>query len=384
MDESTVFLYLDALPWRRISSDMPFLSDFCEKGTARTLENVLGYSLAIQSVMLSGTYSDENNFWLPYYFSPRRSHYRFLQQMPRSFVMPLEKSWPLRYAFRELTNRVFREGKKVLARNIPLSVLPYFGFFSAYYLDESPFFNQIREELLREGTDLVYIGPPHTANIYKSLFRCLNEKFGDEKKNRNFLFFVYDDKVDDYSHTYGPFSNEVHTYLRFLDRTLNETYRELLKTGTNMIIFSDHGQAEVKNYVDIISYLSRRKIEFQQDYLCFIDATTALFWIKNERKREIVVRALEGLKVGKVIDERLRKKYHVDFRHRLYGDFTYLLHPEYMFFPNFWGRVSPMRGTHGYAPENPCQDAFFATNLRNCKIPKHVKDIRSVILGLYA
>jgi len=388
MREIIVFLFLDALPYERIFTRMPSLSNFCTKGTFRVLSNVLGYSFAIHSTMLSGTYPDENNLWLPYYFSPETSPFKFLDHVPNLLTNFLDKGWLPRYGIRELSRLIQVDGgKKTIARNIPFSILSYFDFYPNWYMNESPFFQELRRHLSKRDTKLLYLGPPkQKSNLYRTFLNCLKEEFRDKEKNSNTIFLLYDDKLDDYSHTYGPDSEEASAYLVYLDRTLDEIFKilkiKLDEDGSRVIVFSDHGHATIRQTVDILNYLSKQGLRLGKDFLCFIDATLALFWVEDGKMLEKLMASLNRLKVGKIINEDLRRKYRIDFHHRLYGDIFYVLPPGYMFFPNFWGRIRPMKGAHGYEPEFPCQKAFFATNLKYSTIPGHVKDIRSVIAGL--
>jgi len=386
MREIIVFLYLDALPYEKIFTKMPSLSNFCTKGTFRILSSVLGYSFAIHSTMLSGTYPDENNLWLPYYFSPDTSPFKFLDYVPNLLTNFLDKSWVPRCGIRELSRLIHIHGGKItIAGNIPLSILSYFDFYPCYYFNESPFFQELRRSLLERGTELLYLGPPkQRSNLYSTFLNRLKEEFRDKERNIKTIFLLYDDKLDGYSHTYGPDSEEASAYLVYLDKTFDEIYK-ILKTElgdrSRVIIFSDHGHATVRQTVDVLSYLSKKGLRLGKDFLCFIDATLALFWVEDEKMLKRLMDSLNQLKVGKIINGDLRRKYRIDFRHRLYGDIFYVLPPGYIFFPNFWGKI-PMKGAHGYEPESPCQKAFFATNLECSTIPGYVKDIRSVIAGL--
>ncbi len=74
MQELVIFFYIDALNSSFIApSIMPFLSNLATKHRYTQLENVIGYSFAIQSCMLSGKYPEETNHWLPYFYSPQES-----------------------------------------------------------------------------------------------------------------------------------------------------------------------------------------------------------------------------------------------------------------------------------------------------------------------
>ena len=74
MSKTTVFFYIDALDSGMLSAKFtPFLFNLANKGYYQKLENIAGFSFAIQSCMLSGKYPDENLHWMPYFYSPENS-----------------------------------------------------------------------------------------------------------------------------------------------------------------------------------------------------------------------------------------------------------------------------------------------------------------------
>ena len=156
----------------------------------------------------------------------------------------------------------------------------------------------------------------------------LNSKFENE------LIIAYDDSLDMLGHRFGPNSIDCQTYARFLDQALQKTYGKMKERFGNdfiFIIFSDHGQSDFIGSVDIVSELRDVGLEIGKDYFCFIDATMALFWPKVSSEEEIISK-LNKSKVGQVIDRKLRKAYHIDFKNRKFGDIIFALRPGFTFF----------------------------------------------------
>src|SRR3989304_8479929 len=119
MKNLVLFLYIDALKSSFLRPDiMPFLSNFAAKHHSQVLENVFGYSFAIQSCLLSGKYPDETNHWMPYFYCPEESPFLFKTLNAIKAFSPLDRLHTLRY----LTVRGSRQlllRKGVQANNIP-------------------------------------------------------------------------------------------------------------------------------------------------------------------------------------------------------------------------------------------------------------------------
>ena len=67
-----LFIYVDALNSNFVNSNaMPFVYNMAKEHCYQELENVIGYSFAIQSSMLSGEYPENNDHWMPYFLFSR-------------------------------------------------------------------------------------------------------------------------------------------------------------------------------------------------------------------------------------------------------------------------------------------------------------------------
>jgi len=156
--------------------------------------------------------------------------------------------------------------------------------------------------------------------------------------------------------------------------------------GKNLafFVFSDHGQCELAHSLDLLSELEKRALHFVEDYLCFIDATMALFWPQNEVIKEKILKVLAEIKIGKVINEDLREHYHIKFNDKRFGEIIFVLKPRETFFPNFFSPFSAMRGLHGYLPEDEVQKGFLISSKQFSYPPQHVKDLRNLLLEVSA
>ena len=381
MSPISVFFYIDALDHRMVSAEhTPFICNLADKGDYHELENIVGYSFAIQSCMLSGQYPDENLHWMPYFYSPQNSPILFKALSKVGKFTPLDKLSCARYGLLRILRKLFLE-RGVHPNNIPLSVIGSISLFPYYYMNELPAFYELNKVLdERYRTALIYLGPPKVKdNVYVSLSRYV--KASANRKAKSIL--VYDDTLDRVGHAFGPFSSQYVNCVRKLDAVLAKISAKILKIDADatLLFFSDHGQSELTDCVDIVSELAKVGLKMPDDYQCFIDATIGLFWPNNGAIQERMTSFFTTLKVGTLIDDRLREKYHLKFADRkMYGDIIYILRPGWAFFPNFFSPLKPMKGLHGYLPENKVQKALIISNRAFDFDISHVRDLRRAFL----
>jgi hypothetical protein len=385
MKKLILFFYIDALNHDVITpSVMPFLSNLMENNYYQEVENVLGYSFAIQSSMLSGKYPDESLHWMPYFFSPEKSSLLFKTITKLGHVFPIDNAPPLRYLVERFSSEFFMK-KGVKANNTPTSVMDRISIYPYYYINELPFYNELKQFLQIEySSSLDYFGPPKMRG--DEVYRLLLERFKKNADDNVEFLIIYEDRLDNIGHGFGPYSDNYKKFARYLDKILMGIYRKVKNSlGQNVIFFffSDHGQYQFINSLDIISSLAREHVMFMKDYICFIDATLTLFWPMGNSNRDKIESILSFTEEGILIGEKLREKYHLKFgQNKMYGDLIYVLKPGWTFFPNFFSCFGTMKGLHGYLPENHAQKALLISDetceLRIC----HVKDIRNLIVEL--
>ena len=125
------------------------------------------------------------------------------------------------------------------------------------------------------------------------------------------------------------------------------------------IIWSDHGFADVKEYIDIEKDLPKRK-----DYLYFIAGTTLSLWFENENIKEKIEKVLNKIENLKKLNPETTKKNHIPFEKK-YGDSVYFIEKEKYFFPNFYQKSEneKFKAMHGY-PDDEELDGFIILDLK--------------------
>lgn len=384
MKKLAIFFYVDALNSSFLKpSIMPFLSDLASKHYYKELRNVMGYSFAIQSCMLSGKYPEETNHWMPYFYSPEESPLLFKTLNRIGTIFPLDRLPFLRYLMvRGSRKFLLKEGVQV--NNIPLCEIDKMAIYPYYYMCELPFFSELQDLLQKTShTRLTYLGPPKIkAQLYAHLLEYIRTS-----EHENEVTIAYDDTLDRLGHRFGPYSPQCSYYAKSLDHILSTIYEKLTRIfGKRLVffVFSDHGMCECSYQFNLLSELDEKRLKLGDDYLCFVDATLALFWPKNKVVKQKILDLLGEIKMGKVIDARAQKKYHIKFNDKRYGEITFALNPGGTFVPNFFSPFGAMKGLHGYLPEEDVQKGFLISNEKLSDRCKHVKDLRTVLLDVSA
>ncbi len=298
-------------------------------------------------------------------------------------IFPLDKSHFLRY----LTVRGFRHfflKDSAQANNIPLCEIDKMALYPYYYMCELPFFYELEELLEKKSeTALTYLGPPKTrTELHSSLLEHIKTS-----EHKNEAIIAYNDTLDRLGHMFGPYSFECMHYAKLLDRVLSFIYQKQKKTfgkRFKLFLFSDHGQCDCSCQFNLFSELDREGLKLGDDYICFVDATLALFWPEDKVVEEKILKILERIKMGKLVDEALQEKYRIRFDDERYGKIIFVLKPGATFLPNFFSPFNAMKGLHGYLPEDQVQKGFLVSNKKFPYPFKHVKDLKNLLLYICA
>ena len=392
-----IFIYVDALPLDSINEELtPFLYKLKAESELFVLDNILGYSFAIQSTLLSGKMPSETGHWMPYFrFPNKRSLIKVLSSIGRKIDFNQKLPFPLkilRWGFME--KLVLETGAKT--SGIPWKLIDEFCMYPYYYMNELSFFDEFKRELHEHwGTDLEYFGPPihknpvnETVLFLKTLLNPQNGSSTDK------LIIVYIDTLDALGHNHGVNSVTWKNAVVTVDKKLQLLYN-LLKNNFSdfkLQIFSDHGMSEIKQTIDILSYLHVNGVNLGTDAVVFVDATLVMVWVEDKSRKPLILSLFRKLGQDKVVvfdrelDSEVLQKYGVLFDDCLYGDIIVQTKPGYMFFPNFYSDLAPFKATHGFLPEEKDQLSFLISSSSDGKKsdfkPKHIKDLRQYLLSL--
>ena len=192
----------------------------------------------------------------------------------------------------------------------------------------------------------------------------MNRLLSQEKKD---IYYTQLMMVDKTIHKYGKYSKEAKNALRKIDCIVEKYVKKFLDKDRKgqVFIWSDHGFADIKKYINIEKYLTDNK-----GYFYFIAGTTAHFWFKNKENKEVVKDNLKNIDNIKILLEKDYIKYKIP-KDKKYGDLIIYVEKGNYLFPNFYQKSDKERfvSMHGY-PDDDELNGFLISNI---KIPEKLK-----------
>lgn len=376
----TVLLLLDAFRHDYVSeATTPFLWKCAQAGEHYVgVEQSLGF--CERSEILTGLRGDETGFFTAIGFDPPNSPYSkasglrlldiaekmtlfSLGLLPGNFSARVHKK--LRY----LVNRRFRKrGISMQAYAIPYTWLPYFALTEdridhrAFQAFPAP---SILELLENEGRSYCY--NTFTALNFPSPYQSDSERMGAvvriAEESPKDLYLVYIGAPDAAGHRYGPESSDFHKVLQQLDMELERFVRDLeqVNSGNRYLFVGDHGMLTVTKRFNAENEISRllrsTGLRKGRDVIYFLDSTMVRIWAMNDRIRNLLPDALTASELfnenGSWMDKPMAKSNHVPWPDQRYGDHLWVANPGILVFPDFFHRLAPCKGMHGYDPKLP-------------------------------
>jgi predicted AlkP superfamily pyrophosphatase or phosphodiesterase len=256
------------------------------------------------------------------------------------------------------------------AARIPFGLLSNFSFPMKFGLDHPRFSPNGRTvfDLLRDsGKKYMYHASP---GFRVTMDAACERAEKDMIPDLDFAFF-HIGNLDRTGHAHGPDSPEIRKELTGVDRGLERLYSvasERFDT-VHFVVMGDHGMISVTDYIDVPSALKTASRISRKEVLYFLDSTMVRFWFFSDRAREKVADALDSLKGGRILSQSDRDRYHLNYPHNRFGDLVFVADPGSLILPNFFQKNTPVKGMHGYAPEDYGQQAALLI-----KSPKAVED----------
>lgn len=377
---STIFILLDAFRADYLDEKVtPFLWECAQNGEHyQRVEQSLGY--CERSEFLTGLRPDETGFFTAVGFDPVNSPFpqtRWLSvlQVAESAVVEFLRLLPDRFGARvhnRLRGYVTKHfegcGVRMSPQRIPFSWLPYFAL-TEDRIDHrrSEAFPSPSILSMLESAGRTYCYDTFTALNFVSPFSSdsarLDAVLGDAPESLKDLYLVYISAPDTYGHRHGPESLRMREVLHQLDAELREFVQSLERKspGNRYMFLGDHGMLPVRRSIDAekeIGHMLRRVgLRKGRDVIYFLDSTMVRLWAMNPSARDLLKNLLETSAAfgscGFWMDEAQAAEYRIPWPDSRYGEFLWVADPGVIVFPDFFHRIEPCRGMHGYDPRHP-------------------------------
>jgi len=373
-DKIAINIFIDAFGWELYNQNTWFLERLATFKTP--LKSILGYSSACIPSIITSRPPSEHGYWSSFYYSPGTSPFRifkYLDFLPAAIT----DSARVRRYISKIAKRLYGFSGYFGIYSVPFKYLPYFDYQEKYDIwieggmkGSATIFDKLRQRqinffLEKDGSD-------------KTKFEKLNKALAERKISFAYLHL---NELDNLLHLNGKKSGIVKNKIRDYDIQIRELYDNAKKYyGTvDLTVFSDHGMKEVTAAYNLIKDIESLNLAYGRDYAAFYDATMARFWFLNTEARNKITDRLEEIREGRMLRDDELESFGVYFKDHKYGDAIFLMNPGFMIIPSFMGR-KPLRGMHGYHPDDPDSFAIYLTTADPEARPQTILDIFSFIL----
>jgi len=355
-----LIICIDGLGYDLISKQStPFLYDFGKKNSFFRLKTLFAFT-GIEYTFFTGKTPDQTGIWLEFVktsnsiFKSRALWLFSFNKKARNYVGAL---------LQLLKRRTWLSG----LQNLPQEMLQYFDTGVKRGLWELEVF-QKRDFAFYKWPFFVTKKDNHQKRQiifrYESDDKRLRRLLRSKKKA---IYYTQLMSIDKTIHKFGKKSRETERALKRIDNIIERYVTNFLSENDNADIFiwSDHGFADIKEYIDI------EKILPKGNYLYFIAGTTVSFWFQNEDTKKQVLEALSLIKEGRMLDARIAEKYKIPLSSQ-YGEIVFFIDKGNYFFPNFYQREFSEKfvAMHGY-PQDYELDGIFITNKKTRDLELH-------------
>ena len=365
-----LFVFVDACGWEIIRNDS-FAKSFAPN--RKRLASVFGYSSTCVPSILSGRWPDEHLNWCYFVYDPKNSPFkslRALRWLPNALTSRrIFRRWLSKFVKVQLSFRGYFD-----LYNIPFKYISLYDFtekkspLQPRGMNRGPnIFDFLEERKIRYHVSAPE--QPEPAN--------LEALIADVEKEEIDFAFLYWPGLDGLLHMVGNQSPEVPAKLRVYEQWIEKLLAAVKQhyAEARLYIFSDHGMANCDELLDLKAKIEPLPLNFGEDYVVVYDSTMARFWFFNDRARAEITRVLNGVPQGRIVPDEEMKQMRTLFEDRYFGELIFLVKEGVLIVPSHMGE-RPIRGMHGYHPNDPQSYAMLCTN--QAEIPADVNAIPDI------
>lgn len=345
MHKPILILFIDALPYDRGN----VIAENLQAKTYQKTVPGVGYSINVKAELFAGLNPDEVGFFCEWNYSSDKKLSLIYKMM-----LPFLEFFTSKSNFiNRVVHRIFGYLLKERVYAIPYNVLPLMvnsGPTSYEWAFDKP-------TLLTDGDFKRVLYSEEGVNderIFKKTIEIIAQ--GDCER-----LFVSTAQLDGVMHHYGMKCDEYENQIKLINTHVTDIVNKFIDVnGEDALYFiiSDHGMASVEQAIEF-DIEKKFGPPGNHSYVHFIDATFYRVWINKEELRDDMLKELNNLDGGRVLNQKEREHYGiVDNKH---GDIIYLLDEGYQFAPSFFGK-GICKSMHGYDSELESQLGIFISN----------------------
>lgn len=368
-----VYMFVDALGYS-IATRHGFMKETLSHRCK--VEMQFGYSAAAVPTILSGCRPREHGHFSFFYYDEKNSPFKIFRFAKYFFGAGLHpKCLFNRGRVRHIISKYFAKWRGYTGYfnlyGVPFERLPYFDYCEKndiFVADGLAPCKNLCDILLASGKKF------HISNWRNSDAQNVAEAVDAIKDGAEFLF-VYSGSFDSFMHMNAGDEDAISKKLEDYKKMAETIISELEKRGDySFTIISDHGMAPLAGVIDVASVLKTLPLKFGKDCVWLLDSTMARFWYLKPEAKEIVRKEMAKNfdKLTLLTDEQ-KKKYGIDFPNDKFGNDIFISDDGVQISPNDLG-AKPLRGMHGFMPEEEESYASFMSTSSPAFEPRSVAD----------
>jgi len=351
-----LFVFIDACGWEIVKND-PFVRD--QAPQRKRLTSVFGYSSACVPSILSGRWPVEHRNWSYFVYDPERSPFKSLRRLrwlpPSLTSRRIFRRWLSRFIKAQLNFRGYFD-----LYNIPFEYISLFDFTEKKSplrpggLNRGPnIFDYLEERNIRY----------HVSAPERTEEANLDALVRDLQKGQIDFAFLYWPGLDALLHRVGNQAPEISPKLRLYEKWIGKLLEAARQhyAETRLYVFSDHGMANCDELLDLKATINALPVRLGLDYAAVYDSTMARFWFFKDDARRQIERCLGNVTQGRIVPDEELAQLGAFFPDRYFGELIFLVKEGVLIVPSHMGQ-RPIRGMHGYHPNDPQSYALLCTN----------------------
>ncbi|GAB4226357.1 MAG: hypothetical protein Tsb0021_02240 [Chlamydiales bacterium] len=367
-----LFIFIDAFGWELYRRNSFFLDNLIVD--KKPLETIFGYSSACDPSIISGQPPSVHGMWSSYYYSPSTSPFeslKWLEWLPHR----LTNSHCVRHHLSRLVAKWYGFTGYFQLYQVPFRDLPLFDYAEKKWMWGT-------KNGLLKGTSIFDHLIEHRIPFYAKPSVSISEEEQCQQaikkiKNQEVSFvYLMLGKLDGIMHAKGTEAPETKDILKYYDQSIRDLIQqsEFHYDTVHWYVFSDHGMHNIKTCHNLQKEIEQLNLNYGKDYVAFYDATMARFWFLSPQAETTVRSFLAHHTMGNIIKKETLQEFETYFSDQQYGELIFLMKPGILIVPSFMGR-SPLKGMHGYHPQDPDSKAMICSNQ---SIPNSIKRIQDI------
>jgi hypothetical protein len=348
--------FIDGLAYGRLTPEvMPFVGSFPKI----RVRSQAGFSTTCWGNLWTGVYPDTHGHWFQVVRAPERSPFGPAAWIPRRAYR--HTHWLGLMAWQRLLS--------LRRRNRSVFGYPFMHFVHPHYwklfdvtedrvFGEAGFYQPRKylfEYLTERGVSWKVLGVHHDLRKMQQGVQTLKQQLAGNPDlvSTDLLFVVFAD-IDYLSHYSGPDSPAVRARLLEIDNFIRDIHRTS-GGDRDLIVLSDHGHVQISSKIDIYEYVPELLQMVHQ-----VEDMYVRVWSEDAGERDTIterLRRVPGLHILADSDLLLHRLPMDRDRH---GHVIAVLEHGASFLRTSWTRFNKFISDHGYLPDHPDLNAFFA------------------------